>query len=65
MLLVYGFYHICQEKMMTMIQIISIVSRPICPTFLHDDQSRILFILIGLLLLSSLFWKILRYLNDT
>jgi len=46
-------------------QIISIVRKPICPTFIHDDPTRIFIILIGLLLLSAIMAKILRHFNDT
>jgi hypothetical protein len=45
-------------------QIISTVRRPICPTFIHDDPTRIFIILIGLLLLSAIAGKIMRYFNE-
>ena len=45
-------------------QIISTVRRPICPTFIHDDPTRIFVILILLLVLSAIVGKIMRYYNE-
>jgi len=45
-------------------QTVSIVKRPICPTFIHDDPTRIFICLIGLLVLSAVFYRILKVLND-
>jgi len=44
-------------------QIISIVSKPIVPTFVHDDPTRIFLSLIGLLLLSAILYRVVRYYN--
>ena len=62
MLLACGSYHIYQRKIM-MTQIIFMASRPVCPTFIHDDITRIFISIIGLLILSSIFYKILKYYN--
>jgi hypothetical protein len=56
----YGSSPICQGKM-TMIKIISTISHPVCPTFIFDDTTRIFISLIGLLALSTIFYRIVRY----
>jgi hypothetical protein len=45
------------------VQIISIVRKPICPTFIHDDQTRIIVLLVSLPILIGIHWGILRYFN--
>lgn len=37
--------------------------RPICPTFIHDDQTRLIILLVSLPILIGLHWIILRYFN--
>lgn len=59
----YGSYLIYPGKIKMITQIISIVSKPILPTFIHDDLSRIFISLIGLLLLSAILYRIVRYYN--
>jgi hypothetical protein len=48
---------------MMMIPIISAVRKPICPTFIHDDQTRIIVLLVALPILIAIHWGILRYFN--
>jgi hypothetical protein len=55
----YGSSRIYQGKM----KMIAVVRHPICPTFIHDDITRIFISLIGLLLLSAILYRILRYYN--
>ena len=45
-------------------QILNVTRRPICPTFIHDDPTRIFVTLILLLVLSAILGKVLRYYND-
>jgi hypothetical protein len=59
----YGSYLIYLGKIKMIAQIISIVRRPICPTFIHDDPTRIFICLIGLLILSAILYRILKYYN--
>jgi len=61
MLALYGLYLIYPRGMKMIAQIISIVRKPICPTFIHDDPTRIFLCLILLLLLSSIFYRIVKY----
>jgi hypothetical protein len=46
-------------------QIISTVRHPVCPTFIHDDPTRIFIFLIGLILLLAITGKIMRYFNES
>jgi hypothetical protein len=57
-------YPIYPRGMKMIAQTVSVVKRPICPTFIHDDPTRIFIILIGLLILSAITAKILRYYNE-
>jgi hypothetical protein len=43
-----------------MIAQVSIVRRPICPTFIHDDTSRILISIIGIIICLIIFVKLFR-----
>ena len=53
------------KEMIMIVQIVSIISRPICPTFIHDDPTRIFITLILLLVLSAIAGKIMRYFNES
>jgi uncharacterized membrane protein YccC len=64
MLALYGLYLIYPRGMKMIVQIISIVSRPIVPTFIHDDLTRIFISLVGLLVLSAILYRFVRYYND-
>jgi hypothetical protein len=37
--------------------------RPICPTFVHDDNTRLIILLLSLPILIAIHWAILRYFN--
>lgn len=45
-------------------QVINSIRRPICPTFIHDDQTKIIISLIGICLLSYILYRILNYFNS-
>lgn len=53
------------REMIMIAQTVSIVKRPICPTFIHDDPTRIFISLILLLALSAILFKIMRYYNGS
>ena len=39
------------------------INKPICPTFIHDEPTRIIISLLSILVLSGIYWKIWRYFN--
>jgi hypothetical protein len=44
-------------------QIQSIVRKPICPTYIHDDETRIIISIIGIFLCCIIYYKYLKSLN--
>lgn len=49
---------------MLFLQTVTLVKRPICPTFVHDDTTRLVICVVGVILCSYLHYRILRYLNS-
>jgi hypothetical protein len=45
-------------------QIQSIVRKPICPTYIHDDTTRLLIFIISAIICIYLYYKIFIYLNN-
>jgi len=39
----------------------NVVRRPICPTFIHDDGTKIIVCAVGLFICIYIFYKIVRY----
>jgi len=48
---------------MLFLQTVTIVKRPICPTFVHDDTTRMVICVVGTLLCIYLHYRILKYFN--
>lgn len=46
------------------IQLVSVVHRAICPTFVYDDTTRIILSIIGITLGLIVLWRISRYFNN-
>lgn len=46
-------------------QTITIVRKPICPTFVHDDTTRLIIFLVAIPILIGIHWAIIRYFNAT
>jgi hypothetical protein len=44
-------------------QTLTIVKRPLCPTFIHDDTTRLIVSVIGIVICSGILWKVLRKFN--
>lgn len=41
----------------------SIVRRPICPTFVHDETTRVVICVVGIILCLLAHYRIIRYFN--
>ena len=50
-------------KMLHLAQSVTFVKKPICPTFIHDDPSRIVICAVGILLCASALYFIMRSFN--
>lgn len=46
-----------------LLQIVTIVKRPLCPTFVHDDLSRIIISIAGISISCILYYYIIRKYN--
>ena len=46
-------------------QTVTIVKKPICPTFVHDDNTRITISTIGIIVCCIIYYKLWLYLNFT
>lgn len=42
----------------------TVVSKPLLPTFIHDDLSRLVISIIGIVILSTIFSRIADYFNE-
>jgi hypothetical protein len=42
-----------------------VAKHPICPTFVHDEMTRIAIIIVALVFCSLMLWKATKYFNDT
>lgn len=45
-------------------QILTAVRRPICPTFIHDDQSRIYIEIVGIAVFGYILYRTMKYFNS-
>ena len=52
-------------KMILLAQTVTIVKKPLCPTFIHDDISRLFICAVGILLCVGVLYFIMRYFNGT
>jgi hypothetical protein len=48
----------------TIAQTLTIVKKPICPTFVHDDITRTLISVTGLIICGYFYYKMFRYINN-
>lgn len=39
------------------------VRKPICPTFIHDEPTRMVICIVGIVICSYIIYKIIRYYN--
>lgn len=40
------------------------IRKPICPTFIHDDPTRIVICIIGIIICGYVLYKIMKYFNE-
>lgn len=41
-----------------------VVRKPICPTFIHDESTRIIVSVIGIVICSYILYRIMKYFSD-
>lgn len=49
---------------MFFLQVPTIVRKPLCPTLIHDEPTRILVCLVGIVFCSVVLWRVMRYFNS-